>query len=71
MSLIANLPSPVELVIKQDVDQVKVRLILQFIKGILRVLQILLSYFNDTAILTSFVVTNSRTFSHYFYLGFG
>ena len=37
-------------------DHVRIRLILQLIKGASRVLQILFKYFNGTAILTSFVL---------------
>ena len=68
MELIANFPSPVELVIRQDVDQVKIRLISQLIKGILRVLQKLLKYFNSTAILTSFVLPTAGVFPFIFTL---
>ena len=38
VSVIANFPSPVELVITQSLDQVKRRLTSQFINGISRVL---------------------------------
>ena len=41
--------------ITQFADQVKTRLISQLIKGLSRVLQKLLNYFNGTIILTSFV----------------
>ena len=45
--------------IKQFPDQVKIRLISLLIKGILRILQNLLKYFNGTAVSTSFAL-----FSH-------
>ena len=44
------------MVITKVYEQVKIRLISQLIKRILRVLQKLLKYFNGTAILTSFVL---------------
>ena len=43
-------------------DQDKIRLISQLIKGISRVLQKLLKYFNGTAVLTSFVLPSSGVF---------
>ena len=43
-------------------DQVKMRLISQLIKGISRVLQKLLKYFDDTAILASFVLLAAGVF---------
>ena len=43
-------------------DQVKMRLISQLIKGISRVLQKLLKYFDYTTILTSFVLLAARVF---------
>ena len=55
VSVIANFLSPVELVIKQSIDQVTRRFISQFIIGISRVLQKLLKYFNGKIISTSFV----------------
>ena len=42
-------------ILKQFADQVRIRLILQLINSISRVLQKLLRYFNSTIILTSFV----------------
>ena len=54
MSVIANLPAPVELVITQVDDYIKIRLNLQLIKGISRVFQKLLKYFSGTIISTSF-----------------
>ena len=47
-------PAPVELVIAQVDDHVKIKLTSQLIKGISRVLQKLLKYFNGTTISTSF-----------------
>ena len=44
------------------------RLISQLIKGISRVLQKLLKYFNNTAILTSFVLLESEVFAVIFTL---
>ena len=43
-------------------DQDKIRLISQLIKGISRVLQKLLKYFNGTAVLKSFVLPSSGVF---------
>ena len=43
-------PAPVELVIAQSLDQVKIRLNSQLINGISRVLQKLLKYFNGKII---------------------
>ena len=53
--VIANFPSPVELVITQSSDHVKIRLTSQLIKGISSVLQKFLKYFRGTIISTSFV----------------
>ena len=53
--VIANFPSPVELVITQSLDHVKIRLTSQLINGISSVLQKLLKYFNGTITPTSFV----------------
>ena len=55
VSVIANFPSPVELVITQSSDHVKIRLTSQLIKSISSVFQKLLKYFNGTIISTSFV----------------
>ena len=49
-------------------DHVRVRLILQLIKSILRVLQKLLKYFNGTASATSFVLPSSGVFPAIFTL---
>ena len=46
----------------QSSDQVKMRLILQLINGILRLLQKLLKYFHGTAFLTSFVLLSAGGF---------
>ena len=48
--------------ITQFSDQVRMRLISQLIKGISRVLQKLLKYFNDTAILTISVFPSAVVF---------
>ena len=55
VSVISNFPSPIELVITQSLDHVKMRLISQLINGISSVLQKLLNYFTGTFISTSFV----------------
>ena len=55
VSVIANVPTAVESVMTQVDDHVRMRLISQLIRGISRVLQNLLKYFNGTTILTSFV----------------
>ena len=52
--VILNFPSPLELVITQFDDHIKFSLTSQLIKGISRVLQKLLKYFNGTIISTSF-----------------
>ena len=54
VSVIANFSSPVELVIPQSLDPVKIRLISQLIQGISAVLQKLLKYFSGTIISISF-----------------
>ena len=54
VSVILNVPAPVELVITQVDDHVKIKLTSQLIKGISRVLQKLFKYFNGTIISTSF-----------------
>ena len=51
-----------ELVITQSLDLVKIRLTSQLIKGISRVLQKLIKYFNGTIISTSFVLPASGVF---------
>ena len=55
VSVIANFPSAVEVVITQSLDQIEIRLASQLINDISGVLQKLLKYFNDTVISTSFV----------------
>ena len=62
VSVISNFPSPVELVITQSLDYVKIRLTSQLINGISRVLQKLPKYFNGTIISTSFVFPSSGVF---------
>ena len=57
-----NVPAPVELVTTQVDDHDRIRIISHLIKGISRVLQKLLKYFNATAILTSFVLATSGGF---------
>ena len=54
ISVITNVPAPVQLVKMLLNDQIKMRLALQLISGISRVLQKLLKHFNSTAISTSF-----------------
>ena len=56
VSVIANVPSSLKLVIKQCLDHFKIRLTSQLINGISRVLQKLLKYFNGTIISASFVL---------------
>ena len=55
--VIANVLAPVELVITQLTNHVRMRLISQLIEGISRVLKKLVMYFNGTATSTSFVLT--------------
>ena len=62
LSVIVNLPLPVELVMTQVDDHVKKRLTSQLINGISRVLQKLLKYSKGTIILTSFVLPPARVF---------
>ena len=52
--LLQNLPTPVELVITQADDYVKMELTSQLINRISRALQKLLNFFNGTTILTFF-----------------
>ena len=68
VSVIANLPAPVELVITQVDDHVKMRLTSQLIKGISRVLQKLLKYFNGTVISTYFSLPAAGVFPVIFIL---
>ena len=62
VSVIANLPAPVELLIIQVDDHVKMKLTSQLINGISRVFQKLLKYFNGTIISTYFVFPSSGVF---------
>ena len=59
---------PVELVVMQVDDHVKMRLISKLISGISRVLQKLLKYFNGTAMLTFFVLPSAGVFPVIFIL---
>ena len=59
LSVFSNFPWPVELVITQFLDHVKIRLTSQLINGISSVLQKLLKYFSGTVISTSFVLPSS------------
>ena len=56
VSIIVNVPGPVESIITQFTNHVRTRVISKLIKGISNVLQKLLKYFNSTAISTSFVL---------------
>ena len=62
MPAVANFPAPVELVITQVDDHVKIRLTSQLINSISGVLQKLHKYFNGTIILTSFVLPPAGVF---------
>ena len=62
VSVIANFPSPVELVITQSLDHVNTRLTSQLINGISSVLQKLLKYFSGTITSTFFVLPLSGFF---------
>ena len=55
MLVLNNVPLIALAIVKQFVDQVRIKLISQLINGISRVLQKLLRYFNGTIISTSFV----------------
>ena len=66
--VISNVPIPEELVITQVDDHVKIKLTLQLIKGISRVLQKLLRYFNGTIISTSFSLPGAEVFPVIFIL---
>ena len=56
VSVITIVSASVEFFMTQVADHVRIRLISQLSKGISKVLQKLLKYFNGTAILTSFVL---------------
>ena len=62
LSVIANRPALVELVITQADDYVKMRLTSQLINDLSRVFQKLLKYFNGTIIPTSFVLPSLGVF---------
>ena len=68
VSVIAKAPAPVELVIMQVDDHVKMRLISQLIDEISRVLQKLVKCFNGTAISTFFVLPSAGLFPVIFIL---
>ena len=55
MLVLNSVPLIALAIVKQFVDQVRIKLISQLINGISRVLQKLLRYFNGTIISTSFV----------------
>ena len=59
---------PVELIITQVDNHVKMRSTSQLINGISRVLQKLLKYFNGTIILTSFLLSSAGAFPVIFIL---
>ena len=58
----ANVPAPVELVITKVDEHIKIRLTSQLIKGISRVLQKLLKYFNETIFSTPFSLPPAGAF---------
>ena len=62
VSVTANFLSPVELVMTQSLDHVKIRLTSQLINGISSVLRKLLKYFNATIISTSLVLSAAGVF---------
>ena len=62
MSVILYSVIPTAEEITQFLDQVKSKLISQLINGISRALQKLFKYFNETAILTSFVLPVAGVF---------
>ena len=70
VSVIANFPSPVELVITQSLDHVNIRLTSRLINGISCVLQKLLKYFSSTIMSTSFVFPLLGVFPVFFYFRF-
>ena len=65
---VSDVPAPVELVITQVNDHVKMSLTSQLIKGISRVFQKLLKYFNGTIISTSFSLPAAGVFPGIFIL---
>ena len=68
VSVIANVPAPVELVITQVDEHVNIKLTSQLIKDISRVLQKLLKYFNGTIISTYFSLPEAGVFPVIFIL---
>ena len=68
MFLIVNVLAPVELVITQVADHVKMRLTSQLFNGFSGVLQKLLKYFNGTIISTSSVLPPASAFTFIFTL---
>ena len=68
MSVISNLPTPVELVIKQVHDYVKMRLTSQLINGISIILQKLLKFLKGTIISTFFLLQSLGVFPVIFIL---
>ena len=56
------------LIMTEFLDQVKISSISQSIKGISRVLQKLLKYFNNNAILTPFVLPSAGVFPVFFFV---
>ena len=68
MSVILKVPIPVESVITQVDDHVKIKLTSQLIKDISIVLQKLLRYFNGTIISTSFSLPATGAFHVIFIL---
>ena len=68
VSVIWNLPPPIELLITQVDDLVKMGLTSQLINSISRVLQELLKYFNGTIMSTFFVFPSSEVFPVIFIL---
>ena len=62
VSVILNVPAPLELVITQVDDRVENKLTSQLINGISRVLQKLLKCFNGTIISTSFSLPAAGVF---------
>ena len=68
MSVISNLPTPVELVIKQVHDYVKMRLTSQLINDISIILQKLLKFLKGTIISTFFLLQSLGVFPVIFIL---
>ena len=66
--VISNVPAPVELVMAHVDGHVKIKLTSQLIKGISRVLQKLLKYFNGTIISTFFSLPAAGVFPVIFIL---